>query len=118
MAKEELIHQQLTLIPKLLDSPTPLLRRLDEFTYNAGPPSYPAIFHPEEVGYSVSVPDLEGCFSEGDTLEEAIAMTQDVIQLCLEDYSIYPTPSDPEELPLEPGDLVKLISLDGQAFHL
>lgn len=23
---------------------------------------YPAIFHPEEVGYSVPVPDIEGCF--------------------------------------------------------
>ena len=23
---------------------------------------YPAIFHPEEVGYSVIIPDIEGCF--------------------------------------------------------
>ena len=30
---------------------------------------YPAIFHPEDVGgYSVSVPDIEGCFTQGDTI--------------------------------------------------
>ena len=32
---------------------------------------YPAIFMIEEVGYSVIVPDLPGCFTQGDTIEEA-----------------------------------------------
>ena len=45
---------------------------------------YPAVFHPEEVGFSVSVPDIDGCFSEGDTMEEAMEMTFDAIGLCLE----------------------------------
>ncbi|MDR3363971.1 MAG: type II toxin-antitoxin system HicB family antitoxin [Clostridiales Family XIII bacterium] len=36
---------------------------------------YPAIFYPcEEGGFTVAVPDLPGCVSEGDTLEEAIGM--------------------------------------------
>ena len=29
---------------------------------------YPAVFHPEEMGYSVTVPDIEGCFTQGDTM--------------------------------------------------
>ena len=42
---------------------------------------YPAVFHPEDTGYSVSVPDLDGCFMEGDTLEEAYEMAFDAIGL-------------------------------------
>ena len=74
---------------------------------------YPAIFHPEETGYSVSVPDLDGCFSEGDTLEEAMDMTCDAIGLCLEVYEgDFPAPSDPASIHAEPGDFVSLIPFD------
>ena len=39
---------------------------------------YAAIFENcEEGGYSVSFPDLPGCFTEGDTLDEAITMAQE-----------------------------------------
>ena len=40
---------------------------------------YPAIFTPctSHNGYTVEVPDLPGCVSEGKTLEEAIAMGTD-----------------------------------------
>ena len=30
---------------------------------------YPAIFHPEETGYSVEIPDIEVCFKQVDTME-------------------------------------------------
>ena len=39
---------------------------------------YPAIFHPEETGYSVEIPDIEGCFTQGDTMDEAVRMAQDL----------------------------------------
>lgn len=40
--------------------------------------TYPAVFfEAEEGGYSVEVPDLPGCISEGDTLAEAINMITD-----------------------------------------
>jgi predicted RNase H-like HicB family nuclease len=36
---------------------------------------YPAVFYPcEEGGFAVEVPDLPGCFSQGETLAEAILM--------------------------------------------
>jgi len=41
---------------------------------------YPVMLHPTEEGYSVSVPGLPGCWSEGDTEEEALANIQDAIQ--------------------------------------
>lgn len=31
---------------------------------------YPALFHEEDGGFWVEFPDLEGCLSQGDTLEE------------------------------------------------
>ena len=49
---------------------------------------YPAIFHPEETGYSVEIPDIEGCFTQGDTMDEAVRMAQDAIGLMLEDCKI------------------------------
>ena len=48
---------------------------------------YPAIFEPaKEGGYIVSVPDIEGCFTEGDTLAEAMAMAQDAIAMMMVYY--------------------------------
>lgn len=40
---------------------------------------YPVIFEPEEVGVSVYVPDIPGCFTQGDSLEEALEYVQDAI---------------------------------------
>ena len=40
---------------------------------------------PEEGGYTVTVPALPGCITEGDTLEEALANARDAIRLYLED---------------------------------
>ena len=33
----------------------------------------------EEGGYTVTVPDLSGCISEGDTFEEALEMIKDAM---------------------------------------
>ncbi len=41
---------------------------------------YIVIFHRTEEGISVSVPGLPGCWSEGDTEEEALENIQDAIQ--------------------------------------
>lgn len=39
---------------------------------------------PEESGYTVTVPSLPGCVTQGKTLEEAIAMAKDAIRLFIE----------------------------------
>jgi len=51
----------------------------------------------EEGGYTVYVPALPGCVSEGDTIEQALQNIREAIELYLE-----PT----EEAPLTEGRLV------------
>lgn len=41
---------------------------------------YKVVLHREEEGISVSVPGLPGCWSEGDTEEEALANIRDAIE--------------------------------------
>ena len=46
---------------------------------------YTVILVPEEEGgYSVEVPALPGCYTQGETREEAIAMAREAIELYLE----------------------------------
>ena len=46
---------------------------------------YPIVIHKDvESGYGVTVPDLLGCFSAGDTLEEAIESAHEAITCHLE----------------------------------
>lgn len=45
--------------------------------------TYLAILHPERNGYWVSYPDVDGCYSDGESLEEAIANAQEALALHL-----------------------------------
>lgn len=46
---------------------------------------YKAIFEPqEEGGYTVTVPSLPGCISEGDTYDEALSNIKEAIALYIE----------------------------------
>ncbi len=46
---------------------------------------YPVVLHTDDgIRYGVTVPDLPGCFSAGDTLEEALASAEEAIKLHLE----------------------------------
>ena len=38
----------------------------------------------EVGGYTVEVPSLPGCITEGDTVEEALANAREAIQLCID----------------------------------
>ena len=44
---------------------------------------YPAIFTEEEVGYSVNFPDVENCYTSGDSLIDAMEMASDVLAMTL-----------------------------------
>jgi len=45
----------------------------------------PIIVESDEDGYFVSCPALQGCYSQGDTYEAAVANIKDAIRLHLED---------------------------------
>lgn len=56
---------------------------------------YDALFEEQkEGGYTVTVPSLPGCISEGDTLKESKANIKEAIQLYLEDLAL-----DGEKIP-------------------
>ncbi|MCO7109623.1 type II toxin-antitoxin system HicB family antitoxin [Gemmiger formicilis] len=62
------------------------------------------------------MPDVEGCFTQGDDMNEAVAMTQEAIGLMLEDCKGYPKPSSPADIRTEPGDFVTMIPFDEAAY--
>lgn len=47
---------------------------------------YTALFEPDEKsgGFTVTIPSLPGCISEGDTFEEALANIQEAASLYIE----------------------------------
>lgn len=67
---------------------------------------YPAIFHKEDNAYWVEFPDLEGCNSCGDSLEETMENAQEALGL----YLVALMESD-QELPAA-SDIVDVISDD------
>ncbi len=46
----------------------------------------------EEGGFVVTCPSLPGCYSEGETVEEALENIREAILLCLEDLQAQNTP--------------------------
>lgn len=47
--------------------------------------NYPVVIHKDKKsGYGVTVPDLPGCFSAGETIEEALEMAREAIECHLE----------------------------------
>lgn len=50
--------------------------------------SFPVVLIPQpEGGYFVQCPALPGCYSQGETVEEALANVREAIELCLEDLA-------------------------------
>ncbi len=74
---------------------------------------YPAIFHNEE-SYWVEFPDLDGCVSEGESLEEAMENSQEALGLylvaLLEEGQPLPDSSDIREIKTK--DVVSYVSVD------
>lgn len=78
---------------------------------------YPAIFTPEEEGgYSVFFPDLEGCYTCGDDLQDALFMANDVLAFVLYDYETegreIPKPSKVESIEKADGDFINYVACD------
>ena len=75
---------------------------------------YPAIFTKEKNGYSVNFPDVDGCFTCGATLAEAIEMASDALSLMIADYeetgTEIPTATTISHLVLNNNEFAKLIT--------
>ena len=82
---------------------------------------YPAIFEAcDEGGYSVSFPDLSGCFTEGDDITEALEMAEDAasgwILDEIESGRSIPKASSWEEAAEGAEGFVNMVSLDIDAY--
>ncbi|OGM16048.1 hypothetical protein A2V56_02455 [Candidatus Woesebacteria bacterium RBG_19FT_COMBO_42_9] len=64
---------------------------------------YTAVFTPEETGgYSVVIPALSGCISQGDTFEEALANIKEAAELYLEDLKESEIPEEKTPIVVSP----------------
>jgi len=79
---------------------------------------YPAIFEPDEEagGYSVYFPDIEGCYTQGEDITDAMDMAQDALCLMLYDMEKkgveIPAASKQGDITAKQGDIVNLIGCD------
>ena len=73
---------------------------------------YPAIIHEENGSYWVEFPDLEGCSTYGETLEETLDLASEALGLYLVSLS-----EDGIPLP-EASDLSSFICKDGHAIYI
>lgn len=78
----------------------------------------PAIFDPEDIGFSVYIPDIPGCMTQGDTMEEALDMVQEAIGLMLEDKhpNQYPKPSNPKDVEVTGNQFVMMVEFNKLAY--
>jgi antitoxin HicB len=61
--------------------------------------TYSVVLTPDEKGgFTVTVPSIPGCITEGDTFEEALINAKEAIELCIEDIL-----ERGEEIPREPA---------------
>lgn len=61
-----------------------------------------AVFSEKGKAYAVTLPDIPGCNTAGDTLEEALGNIPEAVELILEDASKKPTPSSLEHYKDDP----------------
>lgn len=78
---------------------------------------YPAIFTKEENGqYSVVFKDLEGCYTCGNNMEQAIEMAEDALALVLYGYETegkqIPAPSPRDSIKIKPTEFINDIRCD------
>ena len=84
--------------------------------------AYPAVFTPEtDGGFSVNFPDLEGCYTCGDDMPDALMMAEDVLALVLYGYEadgkVIPEPSKADGFDLSDGEFVNYIPCDNMEYR-
>ncbi len=67
---------------------------------------YTAVFSPEETGgYSVTIPALQGCVSQGETFEEALENIKEAAELYLEDMKESEIPEEKSPIVVSPVNI-------------
>ena len=84
--------------------------------------AYAAVFTPEKNGlFSVNFPDLEGCYTSGDDMANAVYMAQDVLCLTLYDLEQkkqpIPKASNPRNVDTRNGEFISVIAVDTEFYR-
>lgn len=84
--------------------------------------AYPAVFTPEEDGgFSVVFPDLEGCYTCGDDMADALIMAEDVLALVLYGYEHdrreIPVASVPSTIEKQDSNFINFVSCDTMEYR-
>jgi antitoxin HicB len=82
---------------------------------------YPAVISDDDGKFLIEFPDLKNCFTEGDTLEEAVELAEDVLGMMLagledNDHTL-PKPTSIDTVKRNEGDIVTLIYTDTIAWR-
>lgn len=82
---------------------------------------YPAIFESDEDGaFTVEFPDINGCVTGGDNMEDSYKMAFDALGLVLsymeDNKEPIPKPSNPQDIKLEQGQFLVVIEFDMMAY--
>ena len=80
---------------------------------------YPAILYPDESKVGVTVPDLPGCHTYGDSKAEALLMAKDAVEMWLWDAENKQEaiPAASSSLPVAPGGTFTLIAADTDEYR-
>ncbi|WP_099203965.1 type II toxin-antitoxin system HicB family antitoxin [Scatolibacter rhodanostii] len=82
---------------------------------------YPAVFTKENKLYFVQFPDFESCYTQGESLQDAFDMAEDVLALTLyemeEARTEIPNSSEIKTVKTEENEFVSLVSCDTIAYR-
>lgn len=71
---------------------------------------------PDSAGYAARVPDVNGCITTGNDINDTLENIKDALAACLctlEDYDRpIPAPSAPESIQCEAGSILALVDID------
>ena len=84
--------------------------------------AYTAVFTPEEKGaYSVHFPDIQGCYTCGDDMADAVEMAKDALCLMLYDMEqntkTIPVASNPRDIKLENNEFTSVVACDTEFYR-
>ena len=83
--------------------------------------AYVAVFTPEDGGFNVSFPDLQGCYTCGDDMSDAVTMAQDALCLWLynmeQDEKTIPVASDPRNIEVSHDEFTSVIAVDTETYR-
>ena len=84
--------------------------------------TYTAVFTPEENGlFSVNFPDLQGCYTSGDDMSDAVFMAHDVLNLTLfdleQDKKPIPNASKPQDIMITGDQFTSVVAVDTDTYR-